>query len=385
MLARLARRGAHRRAHRPRQPPRAGAATSSARLAATPRDGAPARARAVRPRRLQALQRHLRPSGGRRPPRPPRRQPRRATSTAAVPRFRMGGDEFCALVAARRRASPTPILARRRRGALRARRGLHDRLLLRRDRRSRARRRDAARGPADRRPADVRAEARRPDVGEPPEQGRPPASARRAQPRARRPPRRRRRPRRGHRARGSGCPTRRSTSPPRRRAPRRRQGRHPRRDPQQARPARRPRVGVHPPPHRRSASASSPRRPRSSRVAELVRSSHERWDGAGYPDGLAGEAIPLGSRIVAVADAFDAMTTDRPYRAARAPEDALAELRRCAGPPVRPRRRRGLLRRPGAGPAGSPPPRAPSPAAPRLRGTAPRGRVRPRMAAGPRR
>ena len=49
-------------------------------------------------------------------------------------------------------------------------------------------------------------------------------------------------------------------------------------------------------------------------VARLVRSSHERWDGGGYPDGLAGEDIPLGSRIVAVCDAFDAMTTDRPYR-----------------------------------------------------------------------
>ena len=66
-------------------------------------------------------------------------------------------------------------------------------------------------------------------------------------------------------------------------------------------------------------------------VAELVRSSHEHWNGGGYPDALAGQAIPLGSRIVAVADAFDAMTTDRAYRAAGAPEDALAELRRCAG------------------------------------------------------
>ncbi len=51
-------------------------------------------------------------------------------------------------------------------------------------------------------------------------------------------------------------------------------------------------------------------------VGPIVRGHHERWDGRGYPDGLAGEAIPLGARIVAVADAFDAMTTDRPYRKA---------------------------------------------------------------------
>jgi len=66
-------------------------------------------------------------------------------------------------------------------------------------------------------------------------------------------------------------------------------------------------------------------------VAALVRSSHERWDGAGYPDGLHGDAIPLGARIVAVADAFAAMTAGRPYRAARTTEEALEELRREAG------------------------------------------------------
>jgi diguanylate cyclase (GGDEF)-like protein len=66
-------------------------------------------------------------------------------------------------------------------------------------------------------------------------------------------------------------------------------------------------------------------------VAAMVRSSHERWDGRGYPDGLAGEHIPLGARIVAVCDAFDAMVADRPYRAGMPPEDALAELARCAG------------------------------------------------------
>jgi putative nucleotidyltransferase with HDIG domain len=71
--------------------------------------------------------------------------------------------------------------------------------------------------------------------------------------------------------------------------------------------------------------------PALNAVSRLVRSSHERWDGAGYPDGLAGEAIPLGARIVAVADAFDAMTAGRPYRAAISHEEALAELQRCAG------------------------------------------------------
>ena len=66
-------------------------------------------------------------------------------------------------------------------------------------------------------------------------------------------------------------------------------------------------------------------------VADLVLHHHERWDGAGYPDGLRGEQIPLGARIIFVTDAYDAMTSDRVYRAARSPEAALAELRRCAG------------------------------------------------------
>jgi HD-GYP domain-containing protein (c-di-GMP phosphodiesterase class II) len=66
-------------------------------------------------------------------------------------------------------------------------------------------------------------------------------------------------------------------------------------------------------------------------VAKLVRASHERWDGGGYPDGIAGENIPLGARIVAVCDAYDAIVADRPYRGARSSAAALAELRRCAG------------------------------------------------------
>jgi two-component system cell cycle response regulator len=66
-------------------------------------------------------------------------------------------------------------------------------------------------------------------------------------------------------------------------------------------------------------------------VATLVRSSHERWDGTGYPDNLRGEEIPLGARIVAVCDAFDAMIADRPYRMGVDAVLALGELGRCAG------------------------------------------------------
>jgi HD-GYP domain-containing protein (c-di-GMP phosphodiesterase class II) len=67
------------------------------------------------------------------------------------------------------------------------------------------------------------------------------------------------------------------------------------------------------------------------RVGHLVRSCHERWDGQGYPDGLAGEEIPLVARIVCACDAYSAMTTDRPYREARSAEEALHELSVCAG------------------------------------------------------
>jgi HD-GYP domain-containing protein (c-di-GMP phosphodiesterase class II) len=66
-------------------------------------------------------------------------------------------------------------------------------------------------------------------------------------------------------------------------------------------------------------------------IEPYVRASHERYDGSGYPDGLAGEQIPIQSRIVSTCDAFVAMTRDRPYRAAMPTDDALKELRRCAG------------------------------------------------------
>ena len=77
----------------------------------------------------------------------------------------------------------------------------------------------------------------------------------------------------------------------------------------------------------RILSAAAALRP----VARLVRYSHERWDGHGYPDGLRNTAIPRGSRIVAVCDAYEAMTSDRPYRRALSPDAARAELRATAG------------------------------------------------------
>jgi diguanylate cyclase (GGDEF)-like protein len=72
-------------------------------------------------------------------------------------------------------------------------------------------------------------------------------------------------------------------------------------------------------------------------VCRLVRHEHERWDGAGYPDGLAGEETPLGSRIIVACDALHAMTSDRPYRKALAREAAVEELRRHAGTQFDPR------------------------------------------------
>jgi diguanylate cyclase (GGDEF)-like protein/PAS domain S-box-containing protein len=71
--------------------------------------------------------------------------------------------------------------------------------------------------------------------------------------------------------------------------------------------------------------------PALSRAAKLVRWSHERFDGKGYPDRLAGRAIPLASRIIAVCDAYDAMVSERPYKPAAEPAKARAELRHCAG------------------------------------------------------
>jgi len=80
-----------------------------------------------------------------------------------------------------------------------------------------------------------------------------------------------------------------------------------------------------------------------------IRHHHERWDGAGYPDGLAGEEIPLGARIIHVADALDSMLTNRIYRTARPAADALDELRRGAGGQFCPRCVSALERLLGAG------------------------------------
>ena len=66
-------------------------------------------------------------------------------------------------------------------------------------------------------------------------------------------------------------------------------------------------------------------------VADIVRHEHESWDGSGYPDGLRGEQIPIGSRIILACDAYHAMTSDRPYRARMSHSDAFRELTRCAG------------------------------------------------------
>lgn len=71
--------------------------------------------------------------------------------------------------------------------------------------------------------------------------------------------------------------------------------------------------------------------PSLERIGPLVRASHERWDGKGYPDGLAGDEIPLGARIITICDSFRAMLDERVYKSAMSLEDALRELRRCAG------------------------------------------------------
>jgi len=71
--------------------------------------------------------------------------------------------------------------------------------------------------------------------------------------------------------------------------------------------------------------------PQLAEIARAIRHEHERWDGRGYPDGLAGSEVPLASRIVLVCDAWHAMTSDRPYRSAMCESEAIAELRAHAG------------------------------------------------------
>ena len=339
--ARLARRGADRRADRARQPPRA--RPHARRAAARGRERAPARARAVRPRRLQALQRHLRPPGGRRAARAPRPQPRPPACRAAARAFRMGGDEFCVLFepgaddGAPLVESAAAALSEHGEGfsigcsygaiTLPAEAAEAAEALRIADQRMYAQK-HAGRMSAGRQSKDVLLRAlteRNPDLG-----GHLNGVAELAE----RTARRLGLPRRGGRA-----------HPPRGRAARRRQGRDPRRDPRQARPARARRSG--------RSSAATPligerivsSAPSLSSVARLVRSSHERWDGTGYPDRLAADEIPLGSRIVAAADAYDAMTAGRPYAP---PRDAAGGARRAAPlrrHAVRPRRGRGRARR----------------------------------------
>jgi putative nucleotidyltransferase with HDIG domain len=79
-------------------------------------------------------------------------------------------------------------------------------------------------------------------------------------------------------------------------------------------------------------------------IGRIVRASHERWDGGGYPDRLAGEAIPIEARVVCACDALNAMTTDRSYRSALPLSEAVAELERCSGSQFDPRVIRSLLK-----------------------------------------
>jgi HD-GYP domain-containing protein (c-di-GMP phosphodiesterase class II) len=83
--------------------------------------------------------------------------------------------------------------------------------------------------------------------------------------------------------------------------------------------------------HAEQGAAILAHRPRLIPLIPMVRSHHERWDGHGYPDRLAGPAIPLGTAIIAVADAFDTLTSTRPYKPAQAHAAACAEIRDCAG------------------------------------------------------
>jgi HD-GYP domain-containing protein (c-di-GMP phosphodiesterase class II) len=87
------------------------------------------------------------------------------------------------------------------------------------------------------------------------------------------------------------------------------------------------------------------RTPQLGHLAPVVRHEHERWDGNGYPDGLAGTEIPIASRIILACDAYNAMITTRPYREAMSAEDAVAELRDKSGTQFDPQVVAALLKR----------------------------------------
>ena len=132
---------------------------------------------------------------------------------------------------------------------------------------------------------------------------------------------------------------------PRGRASRHRQGGDPRRDPRQARAARR-RGWAFMSQHTILGERIVSSAPALAPVALIVRSSHEHFDGNGYPDGLAGEAIPLASRVILACDAYEAMTSHRPYAAALSDSKARRGAAALLGNAVRPAGRRDPARRP---------------------------------------
>ena len=254
----------------------------------------------------------------------PARRRRGSDGTA----YRLGGDEFC--VVDRSAVEGIDEIARRDdRGALRPRRGLrstapHGAVVL-------PTTRATSRVPCGRRPAALRGQAERAPLVEPPEHRRAPAGAARARPElgsttcttsAISPPPSARAS--GSRRRSSTC----SASPASCTTSARSRSRT-RSCPSPARSTRTEWAIVRQ--HTIIGERISRAAPALAQVAKLVRSSHERYDGTGYPEGIAGSEIPLGSRIVAVCDAFDAMIGPRPYRLGMTEEAALAELRGCAG------------------------------------------------------
>ncbi len=120
--------------------------------------------------------------------------------------------------------------------------------------------------------------------------------------------------------------------------------------------------------------------PPLERIGPLVRASHERWDGKGYPDGLAAEEIPLGARIITICDSFHAMLDERVYKSAMTLQDALWELRRCAGTQFDPHLVEVFCRLVKERAGAAQPTAAPAPAAPQARAASRPATVRQRAA-----